>query len=266
LLEERKVEKKGINEIALTAAQFGADQSVIDAITKSTSVEDAILNAGSSLQDPAAQLKLQSLKLDIIKSQLEIASEQAKLAGLSTPLTGDIITDVATVIASGKVGQTTKTNLSAIIGVQSALEELAQSAEITVGENGDRTVSFEGITPARGFLDAEIPFTDIGLPFRKSNLSQGDIKAEAFINGINLKVQQWASGASLTAEQTKQVKAMTPKTTDTDKVAAFKINELTNFMNQQIRSALISEGIDFAIPDEVDVFADNTSLQGIFNQ
>jgi len=68
------------------------------------------------------------------------------------------------------------------------------------------------------------------------------------IEGINLKVQRWASGAALTDEQTKQVGKMTPRQEDSDRTIVFKTNALYNFMLDQVESTLITEGVNVSLP------------------
>jgi len=74
------------------------------------------------------------------------------------------------------------------------------------------------------------------------------------IEAINLKVQQWASGASLTTEQIKQVAKITPKVSDTDSQVRSKLNALSNYMITQVRGELAGQGIDFT-PENIDLFA-----------
>jgi hypothetical protein len=65
--------------------------------------------------------------------------------------------------------------------------------------------------------------------------SEKSIKNRAYLDAINLRVQQWASGASLTESQIKQVNKLVPKPTDTDYTAKAKANALIDFMNQQVK-------------------------------
>lgn len=74
------------------------------------------------------------------------------------------------------------------------------------------------------------------------------------VNAINLKVQQWASGASLTSEQTKQVRKITPDKNDTDAQVRDKINQLSHFMLGQIQGQLAGQGIYYE-PPQVDYWS-----------
>ena len=142
------------------------------------------------------------------------------------------------------IGQGTRTQIANVLGVVNAAEELA---------NNRLDGKFKGINPIRAVLDVKIPFTNIGLPFRDQVKSSQELENEGYIDAINLKVQQWASGAALTEQQTEQVKRFTPKVTDTDAAARTKLNNLSNFMLTQAKSQLQSEGIDFQ-PAKVNLF------------
>lgn len=61
-------------------------------------------------------------------------------------------------------------------------------------------------------------------------------------------MQQWASGASLTEEQTKKVNALVPRPTDTDSVAVTKTQNLVDFMEGQIRASLKANNIEYNPP------------------
>lgn len=73
------------------------------------------------------------------------------------------------------------------------------------------------------------------------------------IDAVNLKVQQWASGASLTEQQTKQVDDLTPTTWDSDKEIRTKTSQLYNFMVNQAEGNLLTEGINVQFP-QVNLF------------
>lgn len=142
------------------------------------------------------------------------------------------------------IGQGTRTQVANVLGVVNAASTLA---------NNRLDGKFAGINPVRAILDVKIPFTNIGLPFRDQVKSAQELENEGYIDAINLKVQQWASGAALTEQQTEQVKRFTPKVTDTDSAVRTKLNNLTNFMLTQAQAQLQSEGIDFQ-PAKVNLF------------
>jgi hypothetical protein len=151
---------------------------------------------------------------------------------------------ITALLKNNNVGQGTRTQLANVLGVVNAAEELA---------NNNIEGKFEGINPLTGILNAKIPFTQVGLPFRETVKSEAQIQNEGYIEAINLRTQIWASGASLTNEQINQVNRFTPRVTDTDASVQAKLNNLANFMLNQTKTQLQSEGIDFT-PAKVDLF------------
>ena len=119
------------------------------------------------------------------------------------------------------------------------------------------------INTVNTLLNIKIPFTEIGLPFREALKSAEGTRNTAYINAINLKVQQWASGASLTKQQIEQVAKLVPMTSDIDTKVREKLNNLVDIMQQQIKGSLQSEGIDYQ-PQKADLFAQNQTLADIF--
>jgi len=77
------------------------------------------------------------------------------------------------------------------------------------------------------------------------------------LEAINLKVGQWASGASLTEQQQKQVDKMTPRIGDSDRQIRNKVNALTNFMMSDISGKLSTQGVNIA-PPSTDFWSKNT--------
>lgn len=120
-------------------------------------------------------------------------------------------------------------NLQAVGGVLAAIQGFAEA-------NPDGT--FPGLGPVARFN----PVTD-----QAATSNRGAIKA------INLKVQQWASGASLTKQQTDYVNSITPTDGDWGPQLKQKTNALTNFMLSQAKGTLSSQGIQFDAPT-VDFF------------
>ncbi len=155
-------------------------------------------------------------------------------------------------LQSPKIGQTTRTNIANVLGVIGSLNDLASP---------NQTGNITGVNPFSAFLNAKIPFTNLNLiPFRETFKQAGSIKNEQLVNAVNLKLQQWASGASLTTEQTRQVQRMSPTMSDTDANFRTKINGLTNLMLSLTSSQLQSEGITFT-PAPVDLFKTTSTDQ-----
>ena len=152
---------------------------------------------------------------------------------------------ITTLLKNPKLGQGTRTNLSTSLGVMNAVEDMSNARQIS---------GFKGISPLNTLLDIEIPFTDIGLiPFREAARSKEGRENAGYIEAINLKTQQWASGAALTEKQTAQVARFTPTVNDTDQAVRDKLNNLYNFMLTQSQTYMQSEGISFN-PVPVDLF------------
>ena len=190
--------------------------------------------------------------------QAQLTKAQREAAALLDSGSADVNTLVANGTPSGEANKSvlttllqnrniaggTRTQVANVLGVVNAASELA---------NNRLDGKFKGINPIRAVLDVKIPFTDIGLPFRDQVKGPQEIENEGYVDAINLKVQQWASGASLTQQQTEQVKRFTPKVTDTDAAVRTKLNNLTNFMLTQAQAQLQSEGINFT-PAKVNLF------------
>lgn len=133
------------------------------------------------------------------------------------------------------VGAKDNATLQAIGGVLSSVQDLAHANE-------------SGSFPGLGFITA--PIDALSTPEARAN--------KAYIEAINLKVQQWASGAALTKEQTAQVAKITPRQGDTYGQTKSKLNALANFMLSQARGTLASQGFDYA-PGRVDFFSSTLS-------
>lgn len=126
---------------------------------------------------------------------------------------------------------------NAALGVLLALDTMAKN-------NPDG--KFEGISPIRMpaiFQSAE------GIANRQ------------FLEAINLTTQTWASGAALTAEQTKQVQRLTPDANDTDRQVREKINGLASYMLQQIKGAAIKSGIQLPVNQIKYTFSDISNAE-----
>ncbi len=235
-----------------TAIKYGlTDQAVMQKIASASSPLEAMQIAAPYLQDEKAQLEIKKLKQDMYYSRLK---SEAELKPTSSETQGTV-KDVSGLFASNKVGQTTKTLVGTILGVLNAAEDMANNSD------GGK---FGGISPFNTVLDVKVPFTEIGIPFRQALRSKVGVENTGYINGINLKIQQWASGAALTKQQTEQVAQMTPNKNDTDANVRIKLNNLSNFMQQQIKGSLQAEGIGYE-PVKVDLFAPKT-LEGIFGK
>lgn len=251
--QDAKDTRTQINQLKLTAAQNGAPLSVLQAIGKATTVDDATAALGGYASDPLDR-ELKQVQLATAQQALKTSKNgviSVDVPGLVEANPGtkpaDANSSAITAIAStGKITGTNQTNLGLILGVVDAAQQFASD---------NSSGQFAGINPLTGILNSKIPFTNIGLPFRNTVKSPAQVANEGYINGINLKVQQWASGASLSPSQTAQVEQFTPTVGDTDSMVKTKLNNLVNFMYNQAQGTLQSEGIKFT-PAKVDLFAD----------
>jgi hypothetical protein len=187
-------------------------------------------------RDHAYQLGLQLTRAQIANTYDQIAerNKAADAASFETPpiinpKTGkpDPIGNLSSVIKA--VGAKDNVGLQNAAGVVAALQAFAER---------NPKGNFSGTGPLGGvnaFKSAE----------GKTN--------EADLQAIELKVQQWASGASLTEEQTKMVAKLTPKPGDLPGQIKAKTNGLTNFMLNQTRGTLAAQGINYQ-PGTVDFF------------
>jgi hypothetical protein len=154
---------------------------------------------------------------------------------LINPDTGkqDPLGQITSIVSTSKAKDNTK--IQDVIGVISATQQLASKAQ-------PGSLDFAGVGP----LAQNLPGFLVG---------QTGTDIRTALNAINLKTQQWASGASLTKEQIDMVDQMVPKAGDSDGTMQRKINSLTNFMMSQAQGLLASQGIRYS-PETVDLFRD----------
>lgn len=250
--EDKKQTATDIKNVMLQAAASGADAATIAKIQGAKTAEEAISYAGTALGAEFRQkleqqkfennLALRSMALDEAKFAYQKYSDTEAKAG--RVITAQTASGLADALAGSKIGQATKTSVGTILGVISATEDLAKNRQ-----DG----KFAGFYPGAGIIDFITPDA-----WKRTETLQN----EGYLNAINLKVQQWASGATLTESQTKLVQGMVPKKGDSDKTIQTKMNNLTNFMNQQIKGSLLAEGITYE-PQAVNLFQPQ-SLDSIF--
>lgn len=147
------------------------------------------------------------------------------------------------------ISQGTKTEIGNVVNVSSALEDFA---------NANLEGQFVGLGAGAGgkrFLSAigTLGISELVRVFGREKTKAERAQNRQFIEAVNLKVQQWASGASLTETQTEQVERLTPVKSDNDRELKRKINGLYNFMIGQAQSKLLTEGVNVSIP-KVDLF------------
>lgn len=217
------------------ALSNNAPQSVINKINSAHTI-DEITSVGSNYITSAADkldLQLKRARLQEINTKNQ-SNKEFVAPPLINPETGkqDPTSQLAKVIK--KSGTKDNTNLQNILGVISATQGFAEKnptgkfPAISLGGVGGS--SFEKFAGPKG----------------QSNLSN--------IEAINLKVQQWASGAALTDTQTKQVAKITPRSGDTNQQIRQKTNALADFMQNQARSLLATQGVDYKV-EPIDYFS-----------
>lgn len=72
--------------------------------------------------------------------------------------------------------------------------------------------------------------------------SKEGMRNRGFLAALELKTQQWASGASLTESQVALVRKMLPEQNDTDSVVTKKLDSFTEYMNNEKQSVAASQG------------------------
>lgn len=253
-LEEKKNNEKGISDLVTNASAQGAPADLRARAAKAKTPMEAAnilgVYAGDYMKMKTYESQLLTDKAQRANIYSQIAERNAEsikkqqLANFQAPpivnaTTGQV--DPRSVIAS-----IVKSTGNKLKGGQSALDVLS-SVQVLANRNAKGT--FEGV----GFGGGVIP---------ERFKSQNAISNRQDIEAIGLKVQQWASGASLTKEQTEMVNKFTPQLGDSDNAVKTKINGLVNFMMQQVSSDLAGQGINYN-PETIDMFS---GLQSVDNQ
>jgi len=156
---------------------------------------------------------------------------------VANPTVGTVDNFLASVFQNSKISGTVKTNLGNVLAVSRAVADFAEA-------NPDG--KFKGITPIEG---KTLGLLSLGRGIFSSQASKKQRASNiTSIEAINLKVQQWASGAALTDQQTEQVDRLTLTGKETDVAARNKTNSLYNFMLDQAETQLLLEGINQRMP------------------
>lgn len=150
----------------------------------------------------------------------------------NTPVAARAI--LSNLVGNKAVSSGVRSKIAPAVEVLNAAEELAG-----LNQNG----KFVGTGGVLGLAPAGQWFK--GIFNMQDKEYQNNVQA---LEAINLKTQQWASGAALTDQQTKQVKKLTPNVYDSDKTIRNKINGLYNFMLNQAEGNLLTEGINVQFP------------------
>jgi hypothetical protein len=230
LLEKESTELKAVNDLAINALQNGAPVDVVRRMQTAKTQDEALSYGGQyvgKLDRDTQLLTQQKLRSEIT------AANDAKVAMANVQAltqNGDPVSSkqaLATLLASGDISPATKGRLAPAVGVLNAVDEFSNSnVEGKFTGAGFFGKLKEGV---KGWFNAKNP---------EATTNAQNIEA------INLKVQQWASGASLTDTQTEQVKKFTPTTWDSDKTIREKLNGLYGFMLNQAEGDLLTDGVN----------------------
>lgn len=78
-VKQRKEDEKSIQQIGITLAGYGVDTKTIQSVMNAPDFNTAIKLAGSNLQDPAAKVKLEGLRIDNALGQAQLKKSQYEL-------------------------------------------------------------------------------------------------------------------------------------------------------------------------------------------
>lgn len=262
LLAEKKVNEKDNTELMINANAQGAPKAIIDQARKMVANGAKASEVASVLGVYAGdyigtQLKIKEMNLKDLEYKIknnELLAYMGNAAAQNTDGTvvkgsGASAVDrnvntVENIIKRNakNIPDGAQTQIGVALGVINSVKELA-------GSNPDGT--FVGMYPTAGAVDIVIP---------DALKRDKTIANETALGAIELKVQQWASGASLTNAQTELVQGMVPKKGDTDNVVRQKLNSLSDFMNTQISAQLSSAGVKFR-PEPTDYYSDSIATR-----
>lgn len=209
-----------------TAATQAAKQRTLDNALKNAQIANANRAQTEVVDTGHGKALINSQTGEVIK---DYGTGSATTQPMVDPKTGKAnpIGNLASVInASGAKDNVNLQNVAAVVG---GLQKFAER-------------NSSGQFPGVGIFSAPGGFN-----------SQEAVANQSDINAINLKVQQWASGASLTDAQTKMVDKLVPRQGDTYAQTKQKTNELVNFMLGQAQGYLASQGMQYT-PETVDLF------------
>lgn len=84
-IEQKMANEKSIQQIAMKLSEYGTSPAIVKDVMASKTIEDALFKAGTNLQNPKAQLELESLRLDNVLTKVKIAQEQRQTSLLGQP-------------------------------------------------------------------------------------------------------------------------------------------------------------------------------------
>lgn len=229
-IDKEAANDKQLNDMLIQASSQNAPASLVAKAKLAKTPSEAAMILGQYAGD--------YYKTELLKNQ--IATEKAQRAKIYNDTSianqkAETITDINQFDPLKFKDATARTSFTTLKGVLNAINDLKKNAP-----DGD----FAGL----GFL---------GGSTRDYITSAEGIKNRAYLNAINLKVQQWASGASLTAQQIEQVNKLVPSETETDRVIKEKLDALEAYMNNEASSIAASQGQSYQPPITGDIATDN---------
>jgi hypothetical protein len=237
----------------INAQEMNAPASVIAMMQSATDTAGVAKAGGRFFGGLDAQIKraqLRKIESDIKSTTsggTQVFSESLnKYASLGKP---EVNKQVLSAILGGKQVQAgTKGRIAPANEVLNALDEFA-----TQRPEG----KFIGSGGFLGFAKLKEGIKGI---FNAKNTEA--IQNSQSFDAIKLKVEQWASGASLTDEQTKAVKRLVPTTWDSDKEIKIKTSGLYNYMLNNVESNLLTDGVNVNFAP-VDLFGGTIDPLGV---
>lgn len=213
-LETEKKNFSDIQNMIVNASSQNAPTALVQKAKQAKTPGEAAMILGQYAGD--------YYKTELLKQQ--IATERAQRAKIYDSMTG-----------SGNGG-----GFSGVAGIQpekfkdATARTLFQTAGGIVAAIGDiKNQAVNGNYNGLGYFQGNAPSV---------MTSDAGIKNRAFLNAINLKTQQWASGASLTKEQIAMVNKMVPSENDADGVITSKLNALSDYMTNEQKSIAEAQG------------------------
>lgn len=241
--EERLNAEKQVNEDKRTTEKQLADMLIT---ASSQGAPSTLLAKAEKELDPARRsMILGEYSGDYYKTQLlkqQIATEKAQRA--------KIYSDIAANGATGAGG--------AVLGVEGISPLKFKDAQARTDFTKAGAV-VEAIKSTLSGAQKDEKGNYYGLGYGGGNkpevfLDQAGQTNRAFLSGINLKTQQWASGASLTKEQIDMVNKMVPQNTDADSTITRKLNALQAYMENEQKAIARTQGQSVIKQPEPNVF------------
>lgn len=219
--------EKQISQLKLNVAQYGGGVGLLNQLsaidtTKPGAFDQAIKIAGKYASDP-----------------LDRAIKQAQLNKLNADISVTDSSGSATTVSELFKNPKLKSNEQ----IQNAGAVLSSITEFGKNINTGKVKGY-------GFLGGG--FLPEAVSGQKAIATRGNVA------GIEGKLQQWLSGASLSKGQEKLVDKMIPGANDTDATVKTKLNQLANYMLSDIKGRASTQGVDFNY-DNVDVFGNEST-------